>query len=60
MKPETEIRNLKRELREALEHNRRLTRERNSSDNVVSGLMAEVKEWKARFDTLLDKLGKVE
>lgn len=55
MKPETEIRNLKRELRTTGEDYRVLRVERDAYRSRATKAEQDAAEWKKRFDELLSK-----
>jgi len=53
MKPETEIANLRREVKQLAETIKRLEKDRIYNANLVPVLRKEIAEWKERFDRLL-------
>lgn len=56
MKPETEIRKLRRDLRDANARNLRLHQENNRLVELKDTYRLEAKEWKERFDVALRKI----
>ncbi len=57
MKPETEIRNLKREVKDLKYDRDRFQTNCRLQENAAKEALREVQEWKERFDKLLERQG---